>query len=100
MSYPKYPWIGNRISEEVMASLYRLKQQTRKPITVLVAEAVTQYLSTTINAGLPADCPENRTNLESQPLMEMETLRQQNQANYWAHQPLNQKSPISERRNK
>ena len=45
MSYPKYAWIGNRISEEDMASLYRLKQQTRKPITVLVAEAISQYLS-------------------------------------------------------
>ena len=46
MSYPKYAWIGNRISEEDMASLYRLKQETRKPITVLVAEAVSQYIST------------------------------------------------------
>ena len=45
MSYPKYAWIGNRISEEDMASLYCLKQQTKKPITALVAEAVSQYLS-------------------------------------------------------
>ena len=44
MSYPKYAWIGNRISEENMASLYRLKQQTKKPITVLVSEAVSRYL--------------------------------------------------------
>ena len=46
MSYPRYAWIGNRISEEDMATLYRLKQQARKPITVIVAEAVSQYLST------------------------------------------------------
>ena len=46
MSCPKYAWIGNSISEEDMASLYRLKQQAKKPITVLVAEAISQYLST------------------------------------------------------
>jgi hypothetical protein len=45
MSYPRYPWIGNRISEEDMGKLYRLKQQTKKPITILVAEAISQYLS-------------------------------------------------------
>jgi hypothetical protein len=45
MSYPKYAWIGNRITQEDMASLYCLKQQTKKPITVLVAEAISQYLS-------------------------------------------------------
>ena len=49
MSCPKYAWIGNRISEEDMATLYRLKQQAKKPITVLVAEAVSQYLSTKLN---------------------------------------------------
>jgi hypothetical protein len=44
-SYRKFTWVGNRIPDEDMASLYRLKQETRKPITVLVAEAVSQYLS-------------------------------------------------------
>lgn len=44
-SYRKFTWVGNRIADEDMASLYRLKQQIRKPITVLVAEAVSQYLS-------------------------------------------------------
>ena len=43
-SYRKFTWVGNRIADEDMASLYRLKQETRKPITVLVAEAVSQYL--------------------------------------------------------
>ena len=45
MSYPRYPWIGNRISAEDMGKLYRLKQANKKPITKMVAEAVTQYLS-------------------------------------------------------
>ena len=71
MSYPRYAWIGNRISEEDMGSLYRLKQMTGKPITVLVAEAVSQFLSATINAGLPADCPNNRANLQDQPFKEV-----------------------------
>lgn len=42
--YPKYTWVGNRISESDMEKLYHLKLQTKKPITVLVAEAVKQYL--------------------------------------------------------
>ena len=42
--YRKYTWVGNQISEEDMASLHALKQKTRKPITVMVAEAVSQYL--------------------------------------------------------
>ncbi|MDO8727080.1 MAG: hypothetical protein Q7J35_13510 [Candidatus Methanoperedens sp.] len=44
MSYPKYGWVGNRIAEEDMASLYRMKIKTRLPITAMVAEAVSQYL--------------------------------------------------------
>jgi len=44
MSYPKYAWVGNRIPESDMAALYKMKQQTRRPITELVAEAVSQYL--------------------------------------------------------
>ena len=42
--FPKYTWVGNRISESDMAKLYRLKQIKRKPITCLVAEAVRQFL--------------------------------------------------------
>ena len=45
MSYPKYAWIGNRISEEDMEELYRLKEATKKPITKMVAEAIALYLS-------------------------------------------------------
>jgi len=44
MSYPKYAWIGNRISEEDMKKLYEMKKTTRKPITKMVAEAVKLYL--------------------------------------------------------
>ncbi len=44
MSYPKYSWVGNKISQEEMAALYKKKKATRKPITAMVAEAVSQYL--------------------------------------------------------
>ena len=40
----KYNWVGNRIAETDMASLYKMKQSTRRPITVLVAEAVSEYI--------------------------------------------------------
>ena len=45
MGYKKYVWVGNRISEESMAKLYRCKQKTLRPITRLVAEAVDLYLA-------------------------------------------------------
>jgi hypothetical protein len=44
MSYPKYTWVGNRISEEDMKRLYELKKANRKPITRMVVEAVKIYL--------------------------------------------------------
>ncbi len=44
MSLPKFAWVGNRISDEDMAALYRMKQQTSRPITQLVAEAVSRYV--------------------------------------------------------
>jgi len=40
----RYNWVGNRILAEDMASLYRMKQSTRRPITALVAEAVSEYV--------------------------------------------------------
>ncbi len=40
----RYNWVGNRIAETDMASLYKMKQSTRRPITVLVAEAVSSYI--------------------------------------------------------
>ena len=40
----RYNWVGNRILAEDMASLYAMKQSTRRPITVLVAEAVSEYI--------------------------------------------------------
>ncbi len=44
MSYPRYTWVGNKISEEDMAAMYRMKLKSRKPITAMVAEAVSQYV--------------------------------------------------------
>ncbi|MEK6672507.1 MAG: hypothetical protein AABY42_03415 [Nitrospirota bacterium] len=44
MNYKKYIWIGNKISEKDMERLYRLKQETGKPITMIVAEAIGAYL--------------------------------------------------------
>lgn len=41
--YAKFAWVGNRISDEDMAELYRRKTLTKKPITVMVAEAVRRY---------------------------------------------------------
>jgi len=40
----RYNWVGNRIAQTDMASLYAMKQSTRRPITVLVAEAVSEYI--------------------------------------------------------
>lgn len=44
MSYTRYGWVGNKISEEDMAVLYKRKKATRKSITSMVAEAVSQYI--------------------------------------------------------
>jgi hypothetical protein len=44
MSYPRYTWVGNKISEEDMAALYQRKKVTKKPITAMVAEAVSKYV--------------------------------------------------------
>jgi hypothetical protein len=44
MSYPRYGWVGNNISKEDMVALYKRKKATRKPITAMVAEAVSQYV--------------------------------------------------------
>lgn len=43
--YPKYTWVGNRISEKDMSTLYHFKQETKIPITKMVAEAVKEYIS-------------------------------------------------------
>ncbi len=44
MGFVRYAWVANRIEVEDMEKLYYLKQKVRKPITVLVAEAVKLYL--------------------------------------------------------
>lgn len=45
MSYSRYGWAANQISEEDMARLYHLKKATKKHITTMVSEAVRLYLS-------------------------------------------------------
>ena len=42
--YPRYTWVGNRISESDMERLYRLKVKTKTPITRLVSQAVKEFL--------------------------------------------------------
>ena len=44
MSYTRYSWVGNRIAGEDMAALYKRKKATKKSITAMVAEAVSQYV--------------------------------------------------------
>jgi hypothetical protein len=43
-AYPRYTWVGNQISQDAMAEMYRIRKATGKPITRQVAEAVMQYL--------------------------------------------------------
>jgi hypothetical protein len=45
MRYAKYAWVGNRISDNDMKILYQLKLKNKKPITVMVAEAVRKYVA-------------------------------------------------------
>jgi hypothetical protein len=40
----RYNWVGNLIAQTDLANLYAMKQSTRRPITVLVAEAVSEYI--------------------------------------------------------
>lgn len=44
MYYRNYTWVGNRISREDMARLYKLKMVTKRRITDMVAEAVKLYV--------------------------------------------------------
>lgn len=43
--YPKYTWAMNKVSTYQMAELYRLKQETGRPITELVREAIDLYIT-------------------------------------------------------
>lgn len=42
--YRRYAWVGNRISPETMAAMYRIRKATGKPITLQVAEAVDLHI--------------------------------------------------------
>ncbi len=44
MTYRKYTWAANRISDEDMAELYRMKNSEHIPITQLVARAVNEFV--------------------------------------------------------
>jgi hypothetical protein len=44
MTYSRYNWVGNKISAEDMAALYKRKKATKKSITAMVAEAVSKYV--------------------------------------------------------
>lgn len=41
----KYNWIGGKLSADDMSALYNLSKKTKKPITILVKEAVQEYLA-------------------------------------------------------
>lgn len=43
-AYPRYTWVGNRISPDAMSKMYRIRKTTGKPITRQVEEAVILYL--------------------------------------------------------
>ena len=42
--YPRYSWVGNRISKSDMEKLYNLKVKTKTPITRIVSQAVKEFL--------------------------------------------------------
>ena len=41
----KYNWIGNKIDADDMSALYHLSKKCKKPITILVKEAIQEYLA-------------------------------------------------------
>lgn len=43
--YKKYGWVGNRIDDEDMRKLYKIKEKYGVPITEMVAEAVKEYIA-------------------------------------------------------
>jgi hypothetical protein len=45
MSYPRYAWIGNQISDADMKRLYQLKLKNKKLMTRIVAEAIKCYVA-------------------------------------------------------
>ena len=41
----KYNWVGNKIDPEDMEKLHHMSKSVKKPITLLVREAVKDYLA-------------------------------------------------------
>ena len=42
--YPKYSWVGNRITDRQMARMVKIREKTKKPLTIIVREALDEYL--------------------------------------------------------
>ena len=45
MTYRKYTWAANRIAKEDMAELHKMKNSEHVPITHLVAQAVSEFVT-------------------------------------------------------
>ena len=44
-NYPRFTWVGNRISKADMEKLHSLKVKTKTPITLIVSQAVKEFLA-------------------------------------------------------
>lgn len=42
--YPKYSWIGNRLRDDQMEKMVKIREKTKKPLTIIVREALDEYL--------------------------------------------------------
>ncbi|MBI5634954.1 MAG: hypothetical protein HZA15_15915 [Nitrospirae bacterium] len=47
VTYRKFTWVGNQITDEDMTRLYQIKKARRTPITKLVAAAVKEFITKT-----------------------------------------------------
>ena len=47
MTYRKFTWVGNQITDDDMTKLYQIKKARRTPITKLVAAAVKDFITKT-----------------------------------------------------
>lgn len=47
MTYRKFTWVGNQITDDDMTRLYQIKKARRIPITKLVAAAVKEFIAKT-----------------------------------------------------
>lgn len=47
VTYRKFTWVGNQITDDDMTKLYQIKKARRMPITKLVAAAVKEFIAKT-----------------------------------------------------